>query len=51
MLHIICILSNGDKNFKKDAAVVAIMQLFCFLRHHKDNNYAYTFAAGNMQKL
>ena len=28
---------------------VTTVELFCFLCHRKDNNYAYTFATGCMQ--
>ena len=33
-------------NSKKVAEEVVTVELFCFLCHHKDNNYAYIFAAG-----
>ena len=38
-------------DFKKTVAEVATLDLFSFLRHHKDNTYAYTFAAGYMQQF
>ena len=40
----------GGGGGHKAVAEVATMELFCFLCHRKDNNYAYTFAAGCMQK-
>ena len=36
---------GGYHNFKKPAAEVATVGLFCFLCHRKDSNYAYTFSA------
>ena len=37
-------------NFKKGVVEVATVELFCFLCHRKNNNYAYTFT-GCMQKF
>ena len=34
------------KNFKKAITEISGLELFCFICHRKDNNYAYTFAAG-----
>ena len=36
--------------FKKAVEEVANLELFCFLCHRTDNNFAYTFAAGCIQK-
>ena len=37
---------GGGHNFKKSAVEVATVELFCFLCHNKDKNYAYTSVAG-----
>lgn len=36
---------------KKAVADVAPMELFCFLYHHNDNGYAYTFVGGCIGQL
>ena len=41
----------GGDNFRKAAAEVATVKLFCALCHRKENNYVYTFAAGCMEQF
>ena len=42
---------HGPPNFEKAVAEVATVELVCFPCHLKDNNYAYTIAAGCMQQF
>ena len=39
------------KNLKNAIVEVTTVKLLCFLCHRKDNNYAYTFAAGCIQNF
>ena len=41
---------GGGQNFKKAVVEVAMMELICFLNHHKDNDDAYTFVTGCRQQ-